>query len=487
MRKQTVILVVIFIVSQLLIGQISANQELFTQELFVSLAQNINDIPYIDTPDYTRIELENGLVVYLVQNEQLPIVQLQGYIKGGRSQETPDIGGISDLMVRLMNTGTQHFRETEFSRFKELHGIYLQLATRNDSFSFSGNSLSVDQAELIGLTADVLRNPKFDADYYERIIQEYYQLLLQAYYRDDLLLDMFFNTSLYGTHPYGHGNNIPMIMGTLQGMTPDALLNFYAQTIDPGNLVMTIVGDIRISEMEQAVQAHFGDWETQGIELKNPKISIDEANYNRIVLVHKEDATHARMKMGYNFYDWDFQDRVPFLMANRVFGSGNFSSRLMKTLRSELGYAYGIQSRTAYNQRGGLFFVSTDVDPAKTYDTREAIIEEVLAIQSGIHEITEEELFTNVNMYNALYPQSYRFPISVMGEVIHDIEFRGRDGSSINNFINEYNALTVFDVQQAFTNHAYPDKLLTVIVGRKDLILPGFVAAGIEIEVVDLF
>lgn len=453
----------------------------------MELAGRVNEIPSIETPDYKRIELDNGMVVYLAEDHELPVVEVVGYIKGGISQESQELAGISSIMARLMNTGTKNYSEVELSRHKELNGLSFNLSSSFDHYNFSANSLSMDQEKLIALIAEILRNPEFEGDYYNRIIQEYYQVLLQQFYYDSSLLNMFFTTTLYGDHPYGYSNNIGLIIAALPRMTPAALEEFYQQTIDPANLVMAISGDIDLEEMEELIIAEFGDWESKGGERQAIKVMADETNYKRIILVNKEDATHAKMMLGYNFYASGFEEEVPFLMANRIFGSGDFSSRLMDKLRTQWGYVYGIYAGVTYSQQGGLYYISTDVAPEKAFATLEAIKAEMLTIKEGKEKISEEELFRNINLYNAFFPKAYTNQISVLAQLMYDQEIMGKGEDSINALIREYNGLTAARVQEVFTEHTFPERFLTVIVGRKEDILPAFEEQGLAVEVVELF
>ncbi len=485
MKKIRIILLII-VLQLFLVNTVLAEVE-FSQELFLELAESINEVPHIQTPDYDRIELDNGMVVYLAEDKELPIVEVSGFIKGGISQESKELAGISSVMTRLMNTGTENYSELELARYKELNGLSFNLSSSYDRFNFSANSLSIDKDKLIGLMAEILRNPQFEADYYQRIIQEYYQVLLQQYYYDTSLVDIYFNTNLYGEHPYGYSNNLELIIAALQGITPEKLERFYQKTIHPANLVMAISGDFDITEMEKLIRKQFGGWNSSGTQLAEKVVVATENNYNQIILVNKPDATHARMKMGYNFYNNHFEHRVPFLMANRVFGSGDFSSRLMDNLRNQLGYVYGIYSAVNYYQLGGLYYITTDVAPDKAYETMEAIKEEMLVIKEGHQPISKEELFRNVNLYNALFPKSYKKQINILAELMYDIEVVGKGEDAINDFIQEYNSLSAEQVQAVFADYTYPERFLTVIVGRKEDILPAFQKQGLEVEVVEAF
>ena len=149
---------------------------------------------------------------------------------------------------------------------------------------------------------------------------------------------MFFLTTLYGDHPYAYGNDIGLIVAALQNMTPADFEQFYQRTVDPANMVMAISGDFDLQAMEEMIIAEFGDWESKGGALKESKVMIDEANYNRIILVHKEDATHAKMMLGYNFYSSGEDEVLPNGQSD--FWQRRFFQSLNDNLRSRMGYVY---------------------------------------------------------------------------------------------------------------------------------------------------
>lgn len=153
----------------------------------------------------------------------------------------------------------------------------------------------------------------------------------------------------------------------------------------------------------------------------------------------------------------------------------------------EWGYVYGIYAGVSYNRQGGLYYISTDVAPEKSFATMEAIKAEMLAIKEGKQKINEEELFRTINLYNAFFPKAYDTQIRVLAQLMYDQEIMGIGENSINNRIKDYNSLTASQVQKVFSEHTFPERFLTVIVGRKDDILPAFEEKGIAVEVLELF
>ncbi|ADL13014.1 M16 family metallopeptidase [Acetohalobium arabaticum] len=485
MKKITLVLMLVVIISLVAVQTSYAGVD-FDQELFKELAKNKNKIPKIDIPDYKRVELENGMIIYLVKNDELPIVELTGYIKGGRRQEKKDIAGISGFMFEMMNTGTKELSEQDFLRYKELHGIGFNFGVNKDYFKFSGNALSTDKEALISLTADILRYPKFDAEYFKRIKQEKKRSLAQAKTEEDSLLDMYFYRNLYEDHPYSFSSDLNLKMKALDNITPSSLQKFHRRNVAPNNIVLGIIGDIDLSQMEKLVREQFSDWSKRETRIRQPEIKENKDDHNKVILINKPDATQATIKMGYNFFSNSFEDKIPFEMANRVYGSGRFGSRLMENLRSEKGYVYSVYSRDNYYELGGDYYITTEVKPAKSDETIAAIKKEMLSIKRGKNKISEDELFKIINRYNALFPKVYNSKLSILNKVIYNAEIRDRKPNYMNEYIQEYNNLDAATAQKVFAEYTYPNRFLTVIVGKKQDILPEFENQGIDVEVVEI-
>ncbi|MBM7556114.1 M16 family metallopeptidase [Halanaerobacter jeridensis] len=457
----------------------------FSQELYKELAQGKNKAPYIKLPDYKRIELDNKLVLYVVEDDSYPTVEVTGYIEGGQRQEKKEIAGISKFMFEMMNTGTQNYGQQELAKYKELHGIDFGFSVKKDYYKFSGSALSSDKKDLLSLIADILQHPDFKADYYQRIKQETKRGLAQAKTRQGSLLDMYFAKNIYHNHPYSFANNYDLRLQTLANITPQSLKQFYQQNIAPNNVILGVVGDVDADKIEKLVKDEFASWSEKEVKLKERQLKMDTSPQNKILVVNKPDATQAKIRMGYNFYRSGFEDRIAFKMANRVYGGGSFSSRLMKNLRSDKGYVYSIYSRPEYNRWGGIYYVNTEVKPNRVHQTIKAIKEEMSAIKTAKNKITKKELEENINLYNALLPKSYQQQVDILGQIIYNAEIRGRQVDYVNQFITEYNQLTASEVQQTFAQHTYPQRFLTVIVANKKEVVPQFKAQGIDIEVVN--
>jgi zinc protease len=465
-------------------GAAAQNQNL-SPEFFRELADIVNDEPKIEIPDYELFELENGMKFYLAQDKSLPIFEVKGYINAGQINENKNNAGISSLMTELMLLETENYSEQKLSLFKEINALSLNLAAGFDRISISANSLSTESSELISLLAEVLQRPKFEGDHFTRTVKESRQYYKHQFYNDSALLNMHFFKNLYGQHPYGYNYDYDLILDFLAEVEPTQVKAFYRKTLRPENIVFAVSGNFDLDELKQEIKSKFAAWENTKSDLNKSYVSVNPEIQQKIIIINKEDATQANMRMGYNFYSNKFPKKIPFMMANRIFGGGSISSRLMQNLRQDKGYVYGIYAQTKYSDYGGAYFINLSLEPEKALAGMEAVKEEILKIKNGTEKFTEKELFENINLYNAIYPKAYQHQIDVLDQIVYQKEFNNKSDNYINNVIKQYNGLSSEEVQKIFAEELYPEIIFTVIVGPAEKIKPQFEDAGLEVEVLE--
>ncbi|MEC9490894.1 MAG: pitrilysin family protein [Halanaerobiales bacterium] len=464
---------------------VSAGPKNFSPDFFRELADVVNEKPRIEIPDYEILELDNGMKFYLARDQSLPIFEIRGYIDGGKINESSNNAGITSLMTEIMLLATENYGESELSVFKELNALSLNLGTGSDRISISGNSLNTESSELITLLTEVLRRPKFEGNHFKRTVKEYQQLYRQQFYDDSALLNMHFFKNIYGDHPYGYSYNYNLILDFLNQVDSEVVNDFYQKVIEPEDIVIAVSGDFEVEKIKEKLRKSFSNWENNKEELDKNYVDVNSEIHQKIIVVNKADATQANMRMGYNFYTSKYPKRIPFMMGNRIFGSGSFNSRLMENLRSDKGYVYGINAQTRYNDYGGAYFINLSLQPEKALAGMKAVKKEMLKIKNNKEPFKKEELFENINLYNAVFPKAYQHQIDVLDEIVYQKEFYNHSDNYLNNFIKQYNGLEVEEVQKIFAEDIYPNILFTVIVGPKEKILPQFEEAGIDVEVID--
>jgi zinc protease len=134
---------------------------------------------------------------------------------------------------------------------------------------------------------------------------------------------------------------------------------------------------------------------------------------------------------------------------------------------------------------GGTFAIETSVKPDKAWETVDTVRKIMADLKNGKQKINQAEVFKEINRFNVLLPESYRNQDRLIWDTIVNIEIRKRNRNYFNQYIQLYNNVTAESVNQAFAQYFYPERLFTVIVGKKEVLLPQFKAANIAVEVVE--
>lgn len=489
MKKRTVHLIIALLVALFSFSQCFGAEVEYSQELYKQLAQHTNAIPHIKIPGYSKTVLKNGLTVYLAEAHDTPIITLQGRVDWGRSLESPDQAGISAFLTDLMQSESRNFDEETMARYKERYGLSFRVNAADDSFDFDGNALSSEREQLISLAAEVLLRPRFDTKSIHQKKLQWQKSLEQEKTMEDGLLNQYFYRNLMKDHPYAFANDLELQLAALKNISPASLEEYYHRAFVPKNTILFVYGDFKLSAMLKTVKKYFGGWPKNELKANPGKVVESPAIYGKILLVNKPDATHAKIKMGYPFFNQAFfddklQDKVALEITNRIFGGG-MESCLMQEIRVKRGYAYNIDSQILYQPLGGAFIIDTSVKPDTAFETVEAVRRIMYDLKTGKQKIDPTAVFNEINQFNLLLPESLRDDDKLIWENIVNIERKKRDKDYFNRFIQSYNKVTAADAQHAAAQYFYPEKLFTVIVGKKETILPQFEKAGVEVEVVN--
>lgn len=460
----------------------------FTPELFDQLAGTKNKVPVIPIPQYERIQLPNGMVVYVAEDNKLPIVEIKGYVKYGMLNETKENAGISSFMLSLMNSSTKNRDELTLAKEKELNSVSISMSAKNDYYEIIASCLSEDLEDLLNILSDELANPEFSGENFERIRGEFIQALNQAKTQEKGLANRYFYTALYGEdHPYSFSANYELQLRNFNLFTPLLVEKFYNNSVSPNRIVLSIAGDFDKTKVKNLINKYFSSWKPTTTEELNFKANKYTPPYGKIFVVDRPSSTQAYLIMGYEFFDAKFPERIEFLMANRVYGSGAFNCRLMDTLRTKKGYVYGVNATMQNYEVGGEYYVTTSVKYEAVSDTINTIISEMKDIKTGQRPITEQELFEVVNLYNAQFPDAYKDTISILDSVAFNVEVRKRSSNYVNEFIQRYNSLKADKANEVFKQYTYPEKFFVVLVGVKEKIVENLKQNGFtNFEVIEV-
>lgn len=409
--------------------------------------------------DYEKFTLKNGLTVIVAENHKLPTISWSLTLNTGPVTEG-DKAGYWGIFGQVMRAGTTSKNKEELSEEIDFMGASVSASAR----SISASSLSKYKEDILDIMTDILYNPSFPQDEFDRAIEQSLTSLKQAKDDPDGIASRITDMLNYGKdHPYGE----QATEETLNNITIDDLKLHYANYFKPNIGYLVVVGDITKKEAQKLVKKYFGKWEKGDVkkEILSDPATIDETV---ISLVDRPSSVQSVINISYTVDNKPGNpDATTVAVMNEILG-GSSSARLFMNLREDKGYTYGAYSSLGTNRYSATFDASASVRNEVTDSALTEFMNELKRIREA--EVTQEELELAVN--------------SLRGSFARGLENRGTVAqyalsSELNNLPDDYyahylkrlEAITVKDIQKVAQKYIRPDNANIVIVGKSEEIL----------------
>ena len=328
----------------------------------------------VKLPRPQEATLPNGLRVVLLERHKVPTFTMQMVFFGGGLADPADYRGLAQFTATLLREGTATRSSREIAEQVETLGSTLAasagLASYTSSVSTSGLAENLDP--VMGIFADVIRNPKFPQSEVDKFKTR--TLALQQFQRANVqfLASERLYRAIYGEHPAG---TVVAPPESIRRLTSEDLARFHAANYRPNNAILAVVGDVTMKELMQRVERAFGDWQKGEVQL--PKIpAVPAQNTARVYLVDRPGSVQTVLQLAAVGIERTSPDYFALAVANRVLGGGA-SARLFLNLREEHGYTYGAYSSFGAGKFPGMWLSYADVKTEVTAGAMEQFMKEL--------------------------------------------------------------------------------------------------------------
>ncbi len=432
--------------------------------------QNI-DSSLMPLPDVTKKTLKNGLTIYYLPSDELPVVSVQLSMPGAGLYCPLDKAGLVDFMSGLVDMGTETRNAQDIAGAMDFIGGTLWTNSGYNACGVGINVLKRDLETGLEIMSDVVMNATFPQEEIERQRQQWMSGLMMEKDEPGQIADKAWTRFVYGPqHPYGLPQN--GARASVQSFTRDDMVEMYGMLFTPKNAVMVVAGDIEPKKAHKQIKKFFGDW--NGPELPAPMFDDPaEKPGGKILVVDKPDAVQTQIRMGYILApkNLNHEDYYAFNLMNYLFGGGGFSSHLMLKVRNELGLTYGAYSYLDSRRQKGAYTIETYTGTENTG----TMLDEVFGVIDNVmaEGFTEEELNDAKAYIIGTYVMGFETPRQVGGKFINALLFDlGDPEDYIINYRKRYNDVTLDDVQAAAEKYLQPDNIRITLVGVADEIVP---------------
>lgn len=261
----------------------------------------------------------------------------------------PDLSAGEDvtqaLLADLLDKGTRRRDRHAIAEALDGRGARLSFYSDGLRLGFAGRALAADLADVLALAAEMLTEPAFDPDEVRKAQAQAEAGIRQARESTAAMASGALARCLYGAaHPnYVHTPDAEAAL--LMAVTPESLAAYHAAHVGADGLTLAVAGDVDVERVRASVADAFAALAPHGRAATFDATAAPSAPAREDVPLADRPNLDVRFghPVGLRRGDADF---VALHTGVFVLG-GNFSSRLMQTIRDEQGLTYGISAALA--------------------------------------------------------------------------------------------------------------------------------------------
>jgi zinc protease len=436
--------------------------------------------PTFAVPDFKRFKLKNGLEVILAEFHELPLVDLNLYIKAGGAANPADLAGLADLTRRMLEEGTKTRTAPEIADQLASLGAVLGGGSGWDS---SNESLSVLTKNLdagLGVFSDVVTAPAFADKDFTRLRDNTLTAISRRKDSPPTVANLTFTRLLYGgKHPYGWPQT--GVESSLKKVSLGDVKKFYEAQWRPNNAVLIVAGDVTEATLRPKLEAAFKGWKAKAVAARKLPSPAPAADKTRIFLVDKADAPQSSIRVGSIGIERTSPDYFPVLVMNMIFGGGFY--RLDLNLREGKAWTYGARSSFETRKVPGPFSAGGEFVAAHTAESVGEILKELNGMRDA--DVTDAELARAKDQIVKSFPARFATRSTVSAQLA-DVAVYGLPDTYLSEYARKLQAVSKDDVRRVARKYLDPQKLTIVVVGdQRSLKEPLGKVAPVELRDVD--
>lgn len=434
----------------------------------VAQVASVDQLSYPPLPDFslpkpTRTVLDNGMVVLVMENHELPLVSVTARIRTGSLLEPAAQAGLASLTGSVLRAGgTEKLTPDQLDRFLEDRAASIEAGIGDDSGSASMSVLEDDFAEVLQVFADVLRRPRFD----EARLQVAKRGVEAGIARqnDDAggIAAREFRALIYGDDsPYAR----EVTYDSLAAIGRDDLVSWHARDFHPNRIILAVHGDITQDAALAAVRRVFGDW-ARGPETPVTFPAPAPSSPAGVYQVVKSDVAQSSIRIGHqgSLLSTD-PDYYPVQILNEVL-SGSFTSRLFSTVRTEKGLAYSVGGSVGSQfTRIAPFAMVTSTKTSTTVEAIETLVSEARRI------VAEPPTAAEIARAKQSILNSFIFSAATTAQVLGQqltYEYYDAPRDWLERYRTGIEAVTEAEVAAVASKYIHPERFAILVVGPED-------------------
>ena len=415
------------------------------------IAPTIRDVEEINFLTPKKVLIDNQLPFYSLENTGSDAVKLDLYFSAGTIVNNPLV---ANFTAGLLFSGCSTKSSEEIHNEIDDLGGFVDINVSHEYAILSLYSLNSQLLELLRVVISALENVTFPEGEVKELLKDRKQKLKVNLGKVNYLAQIELQKRLFKGTLYGKTIELNDFDTINRALIQDFYDTYYLKGINK----VSLIGNVN-DEDTNAIHALLGPWYKKKIIPKSMTFNPEKGVFH----VEKSGALQSGIRVAKIMFDKHHADYHGFNVMNTIFGD-YFGSRLMKNIREDKGYTYGIGSMLAEIYQNGYFAIMTQVGKKFVDPTLDEIKKEMDKMRN---ELVGEEELTMVRNY--LMGQSLKAadgPFSMM-DLFLQVEVADLDYSFYNRAIHVLKTITPQEIKALAKKYLIWDEMLVITAGQQ--------------------
>lgn len=410
----------------------------------------------INLPVVSEIRLDNNVPVFMIESGSEQLVRIEFIFNAGYIEEyLPLLASTTNMMLR---EGTMNYSAAELNRLIDYYGVFVHFSADRDRASAIFFCLNRHLEKIIELAFEILLRPVFPEDELKAMLKKRLQwFLINREKMQNVAIDQFFESVFGKNHPYGHQVKEEDFLN----ISSPLLADFHSAHYTSENLNIIVSGKIPDSTIS-ILDRYFGHSWKAGVHTEETR-AVLKGSRQRKIHIDKPGTVQTAIRIGMATINKRHPDYTGLKVVDSILG-GYFGSRLMRNIREEKGYTYGIRSGVTSLDRSGYLLISTEAGNKYVDDTISEIYNEIRILQKYF--VEKDELDTVRNYMLGEMLRMFDGPFALAETFREALEF-GLDFNYYKRFSEKIRTIDADELNH-LANTYYPlNKLYQVTAGSR--------------------
>jgi len=330
-----------------------------------SVMPKIGPDPEVTIPTPWKASLSDGMKIWGIAQNELPLVQYSIVIDGGHMLDKVEKAGVANLVASMMNEGTKNKTPEQLEDAIGLLGASIRVTSSNEDISVEVSSMTKNFEKTLALVQEILLEPRWDAEAFSLAKSRIINTLKRNAASPDYLASSTLNKLMFGDNILA--TDATGTEASVAAITIDDLKDYYNKYLSPSIAKFLVVGNVDQSRVKSALSGLSQNWKAKEVVI--PEIKVPAApEKSQIYFVDVPGAKQSVIAIGAPSLPRTNPDFFPATVANYKLG-GSFNGLFNLILREEKGFTYGARSNIYGAKNYGTFVATSRVRTNSTLES----------------------------------------------------------------------------------------------------------------------